>query len=108
MPKPTASHYTNKQLAETFPLIGDLLEIKGEIIYKTLPAARQCPKYGFLSQHSNTNDQMAFCCHGKNVRNGGFIQWKMNDSGANSGLVHHVIKNREISFHRRPEELGRK
>jgi len=36
MPKPTASHYTNQQLAETFIFIGDLLEIKGEIIYKTL------------------------------------------------------------------------
>jgi DNA polymerase (family 10) len=36
MPKPTASHYTNKQLADTFTLIADLLEIKGEIIYKTL------------------------------------------------------------------------
>lgn len=36
MPKPTASHYTNQQLANTFTLIGDLLEIKGEIIYKTL------------------------------------------------------------------------
>lgn len=36
MPKPTASHYTNKQLADTFTLIANLLEIKGEIIYKTL------------------------------------------------------------------------
>lgn len=36
MPKPSASHYTNKQLADTFTLIGDLLEIKGEIIYKIL------------------------------------------------------------------------
>jgi DNA polymerase (family 10) len=36
MPKPTASSYTNKQLADTFTLIADLLEIKGEIIYKTL------------------------------------------------------------------------
>ena len=36
MPKPTASHFTNQKLAETFTLIADLLEIKGEIIYKTL------------------------------------------------------------------------
>ncbi len=36
MPKPTASHYTNKQLADTFTLIANLLEIKSEIIYKTL------------------------------------------------------------------------
>jgi len=36
MPKPSASHYTNQQLAETFTLIANLLEIKGEIIYKTL------------------------------------------------------------------------
>ncbi|MFN2237317.1 MAG: helix-hairpin-helix domain-containing protein, partial [Anaerolineales bacterium] len=36
MPKPTASTYTNKQLADTFTLIGNLLEIKGEIIYKIL------------------------------------------------------------------------
>ena len=36
MPKPSASHYTNKQLADTFTLIGDLLEIKGEIIFKIL------------------------------------------------------------------------
>jgi DNA polymerase (family 10) len=36
MPKTTASHFTNKQLADTFTLIADLLEIKDEIIYKTL------------------------------------------------------------------------
>ncbi len=36
MPKPTASHYINQQLADTFTLIANLLEIKGEIIYKTL------------------------------------------------------------------------
>ena len=36
MPIPSASHYTNKQLADTFTLIGDLLEIKGEIIFKIL------------------------------------------------------------------------
>ena len=36
MPKPTASHYTNQQIADTFTLVANLLEIKGEIIYKTL------------------------------------------------------------------------
>ena len=35
MPKLT-SRYTNQSLAETFRLIADLLEIKGEVIYKTL------------------------------------------------------------------------
>ncbi len=35
MPKMT-TRYTNQQLADTFRLIGDLLEIKGEIVYKTL------------------------------------------------------------------------
>ena len=34
---PTEStKFTNQQLADIFTLIGDLLEIKGEIIYKTL------------------------------------------------------------------------
>jgi hypothetical protein len=31
----------NRQLAETFTLIANLLEIKGEIVYKTLPIARR-------------------------------------------------------------------
>ncbi|MBT3390316.1 MAG: DNA polymerase/3'-5' exonuclease PolX [Chloroflexi bacterium] len=35
MPKLT-TRYTNQSLAETFRLIADLLEIKGEVIYKTL------------------------------------------------------------------------
>jgi DNA polymerase (family 10) len=35
MPKMT-TRYTNQQLAEKFRLIGDLLEIKGEVIYKIL------------------------------------------------------------------------
>ncbi len=35
MPK-MSTRYTNQQLAATFRLIGDLLEIKGEIVYKTL------------------------------------------------------------------------
>ncbi len=35
MPKLT-TRYTNQQLAETFRRIADLLEIKGEVIYKTL------------------------------------------------------------------------
>ena len=35
MPK-LSSRYTNQSLAETFRLIADLLEIKGEVIYKTL------------------------------------------------------------------------
>jgi DNA polymerase (family 10) len=36
MPKSTSAHFTNRQLAETFTLIADLLEIKGELIYKIL------------------------------------------------------------------------
>jgi DNA polymerase (family X) len=35
MPKLT-TQYTNQKLAETFRLIGDLMEIKGEVIYKIL------------------------------------------------------------------------
>ncbi len=35
MPK-ISTRYSNQQLADTFKLIGDLLEIKGEIVYKTL------------------------------------------------------------------------
>jgi DNA polymerase (family 10) len=34
--KPTAAPMNNRQLAETFSLIANLLEIKGEVIYKTL------------------------------------------------------------------------
>jgi DNA polymerase (family 10) len=36
MPKSTSAHFKNRQLAETFTLIADLLEIKGELIYKIL------------------------------------------------------------------------
>jgi len=35
MPK-KSTRYANQQLADTFNLIGDMLEIKGEIVYKTL------------------------------------------------------------------------
>jgi hypothetical protein len=32
MPKPIASHYTNKQLADTFTLIGDPLVIHDDLV----------------------------------------------------------------------------
>ena len=44
---------TNKELAETFTLVASLLEIKGEVIYKTLAYRRAAESFGNLGRDVN-------------------------------------------------------
>lgn len=52
MPKLT-TQYTNQKLAETFRLIGDLMEIKGEVIYKILAYRKAADSLTSLGQDVN-------------------------------------------------------
>jgi len=47
-----ATKWTNQQLAAQFKLIGDLLEIKGEVIYKTLAYRKASESLNELSQEA--------------------------------------------------------
>ena len=50
MNKIVHTRFTNQQLAETFQLIGDLLEIKGEVIYKILAYRKAADNLATLGQ----------------------------------------------------------
>ena len=52
MPKLT-THYTNQKLAEKFRLIADLLEIKGEVVYKILAYRRAADSLTSLGRDVN-------------------------------------------------------
>lgn len=51
---PGMSEITNQQLAETFRLIADLLEIKGEVIYKILAYRKAADSLEVLGQNIHT------------------------------------------------------
>ncbi len=48
------SEMTNQQLAATFRLIADLLEIKGEVIYKILAYRKAADSLDSLGQNIHT------------------------------------------------------
>jgi len=47
-----AKHFSNEQLADTFNLIADLLEIKGEVIYKVLAYRKAAESLAELNQEA--------------------------------------------------------